>query len=45
MNDEYIKIKDDPNRFMKNAEMLSSANKIMQKDLQGYNDDKAKKDK
>lgn len=45
MNDEYIKIKDDPNRFSKNAEMLNSANKIMLKDLQGYKDDIAKKDK
>ncbi|TNV74900.1 hypothetical protein FGO68_gene7395 [Halteria grandinella] len=45
LNDEYIKIKDDPNRFSKNAEMLNSANKIMLKDLQGYKDDIAKKDK
>ncbi|CAD8053214.1 unnamed protein product [Paramecium sonneborni] len=45
LNDEYIKIKDDPNRFSKNAEMLKSANKIMLKDLQGYKDDISKKNK
>jgi hypothetical protein len=40
-----LKIKDDPVRFAKNADMLHSANTVMVSDLQVLLDDIAKKDK
>ena len=45
LNDENLKIKDDPLRFAKNADMLNSANTVMNQDLQQILDDVAKKDK
>ena len=39
-----LKIKDDPVRFAKNADMLSSANTVMLQDLQHLLEDIAKKD-
>jgi hypothetical protein len=39
-----LKIKDDPVRFAKNADMLQSANTVMQQDLQHLNEDISKKD-
>lgn len=45
LHDEMLKIKDDPVRFAKNADMLQSANTVMLGDLQILLDDIAKKDR